>query len=70
MKVNMINPFISAAREELRMELGSDIERNAILLNKSAETSGEATAMLAVSGRSGAWCFTARRGRRPARWRS
>ena len=50
MKVDMINPFITAAREVLKVELGSDIERGTILLNKSAETSDEVTAMLAVTG--------------------
>jgi len=48
--VDMVNPFVAAAREVLRMELDEEIGRGKIRLTKSSDTSDEVTAMIAVTG--------------------
>lgn len=51
MKVDMVNPFIDAARDVLLAELASGVERGNISLQKTAKTSDEVTALVAVTGR-------------------
>lgn len=50
MKIDMVNPFVLAAREVLHAELDCDIERGKIQLLKSAVTHDDVTAMVAVTG--------------------
>ena len=50
MNVEMVNPFVSAAREVLRAELQTDVERGKIALNKSSKTEEDVTALIAVTG--------------------
>lgn len=50
MKVEFVNPFISAAREVLMKEAGSDVGRGKVYLHRSASTSHQVTAMIAVTG--------------------
>ena len=51
MRVDMVNPFVNAAREVLRAELHDEsIERGKLRLMRSGETSDDVSAMIAVSG--------------------
>ena len=50
MKVEFINPFVQAVTEVLESELGSPPERGNIGLQRSAYTSNEVTAVVAVAG--------------------
>jgi len=50
MKVEFINPFVQAVTEVLESELGSAPERGNIGLQRSAYTSNEVTAVVAVAG--------------------
>jgi chemotaxis protein CheX len=50
MRAEIINPFLQAASEVLESELGSAPQRGAIGLAKSAYTSDEVTAIVAVTG--------------------
>src|SRR5579859_2553606 len=50
MKVEFINPFVQAVTEVLESELGTAPERGIIGLQRSAYTSNEVTAVVAVAG--------------------
>jgi chemotaxis protein CheX len=50
MRVEFINPFVQAVTEVLESELGSAPERGSIGLQRSAYTSNEVTAVVAVAG--------------------
>src|SRR5450759_2948024 len=50
MKVEFINPFVQAVTEVLESELGNTPERGSIGLQRSAYTSNEVTAVVAVAG--------------------
>jgi chemotaxis protein CheX len=50
MRAEFINPFLQAASEVLASELGSAPERGNVGLQRSAYTSGEVTAVVAVTG--------------------
>ena len=50
MRAEIINPFLQAATEVLESELGSPPQRGAIGLQRSAYTSNEVTAVVAVTG--------------------
>ena len=50
MRVEFINPFVQAVTEVLESELGSAPERGNIGLQRSAYTSNEVTAVVAVAG--------------------
>jgi chemotaxis protein CheX len=50
MRAEVINPFLQAASEVLESELGSAPRRGAIGLQRSAYTSDEVTAVVAVTG--------------------
>lgn len=50
MKVEVINPFIQAAREVLESELGADPERGELHVRKSACTTNEVTTVVGVTG--------------------
>jgi chemotaxis protein CheX len=50
MRAEVINPFLQAASEVLESELGSPPRRGAIGLQRSAYTSDEVTAVVAVTG--------------------
>ena len=50
MRAEIINPFLQAASEVLESELGSPPQRGAIGLQRSAYTSNEVTAVVAVTG--------------------
>ena len=50
MKVEFVNPFVIAAREVLRQEIGCEVERGDLHLHKSAYTSHDVTAIIAVTG--------------------
>ena len=50
MRAEIINPFLQAATEVLASELGSPPQRGAIGLQRSAYTSNEVTAVVAVTG--------------------
>src|SRR6202165_6075869 len=50
MRVEFINPFVQAVTEVLESELGSVPERGSIGLQRSAYTSNEVTAVVAVAG--------------------
>jgi chemotaxis protein CheX len=50
MRADVINPFLQAASEVLEAELGSAPERGAIGLQRSAYTSDDVTAVVAVTG--------------------
>ena len=50
MRAEFINPFLQAATEVLESELGSRPQRGSIGLQRSAYTSDEVTAVLAVTG--------------------
>jgi chemotaxis protein CheX len=50
MRAEIINPFLQAASEVLESELGSPPRRGAIGLQRSAYTSDEVTAVVAVTG--------------------
>jgi chemotaxis protein CheX len=50
MKVEFINPFVQAVTEVLESELGTAPERGSIGLQRSAYTSNEVTAVVAVAG--------------------
>jgi chemotaxis protein CheX len=50
MRAEIINPFLQAASEVLESELGSTPKRGAIGLQRSAYTSDEVTAVVAVTG--------------------
>jgi chemotaxis protein CheX len=50
MRAEIINPFLQAATEVLESELGSPPRRGAIGLQRSAYTSNEVTAVVAVTG--------------------
>jgi chemotaxis protein CheX len=50
MRAEVINPFLQAASEVLESELGSPPQRGAIGLQRSAYTSDEVTAVVAVTG--------------------
>src|SRR5258708_19986502 len=50
MRAEIINPFLQAASEVLESELGSPPQRGAIGLQRSAYTSDEVTAVVAVTG--------------------
>src|SRR5579859_2836408 len=50
MRAEIINPFLQAASEVLESELGSPPERGTIGLQRSAYTSNEVTAVVAVTG--------------------
>jgi chemotaxis protein CheX len=50
MKVELVNPFITAAREVLAQEAGTEVIRGNIYLHRSVCTSHDVTAMIAVTG--------------------
>jgi chemotaxis protein CheX len=50
MRAEFINPFLQAATEVLSTELGSPPQRGAVGLQRSSYTSGEITAVVAVTG--------------------
>ncbi len=50
MRVEFVNPFVNAARAVLQHEIGCDIGRSDLRLHRSAYTSHEVTAMVAVTG--------------------
>src|ERR1700694_768594 len=50
MRVEFINPFVQAVTEVLESELGTAPERGSIGLQRSAYTSNEVTAVVAVTG--------------------
>jgi chemotaxis protein CheX len=50
MKVEFVNPFILAASEVLKAELGAEARRGEPRLQKSAFTTDEVTALVGVSG--------------------
>ena len=50
MRAEIINPFLQAASEVLESELGSPPQRGPIGLQRSAYTSNEVTAVVAVTG--------------------
>ena len=50
MRAEFINPFLQAATEVLETELGSAPRRGAVGLQRSAYTSDEVTAIVAVTG--------------------
>ena len=50
MRAEFINPFLQAASEVLESELGSAPRRGAVGLQRSAYTSDEVTAVVAVTG--------------------
>ena len=50
MRAEFINPFLQAATEVLESELGSQVKRGSIGLQRSAYTSDEVTAVVAVTG--------------------
>jgi chemotaxis protein CheX len=50
MRVEFINPFLQAATEVLSTELGSPPQRGKVGMQRSAYTSGEITAVVAVTG--------------------
>jgi chemotaxis protein CheX len=50
MRAEFINPFLQAATEVLSAELGAPPLRGAVGLQRSAYTSGEVTAVVAVTG--------------------
>jgi chemotaxis protein CheX len=50
MRAEFINPFLQAATEILESELGTAPERGNVGLQRSAYTSGEVTAVVAVTG--------------------
>ena len=50
MRAEFINPFLQAATEVLESELGEPVKRGTIGLQRSAYTSDEVTAVVAVTG--------------------
>ena len=50
MKVEIINPFIQAAREVLETELGADPDRGDLHVQKSACTTNEVTTVVGITG--------------------
>jgi chemotaxis protein CheX len=50
-KVEFVNPFIQAAREVLESELGGEVQRGNLRLQKSAFTTDEITALVGVTGK-------------------
>jgi len=50
MRAEFINPFLQAATEVLESELGSTPQRGSVGLQRSAYTSDEVTAVVAVTG--------------------
>lgn len=50
MRAEFINPFLQAASEVLESELGGQVKRGSIGLQRSAYTSDEVTAVVAVTG--------------------
>lgn len=50
MKVEFVNPFVAAARDVLKKEVGSDVQRGKVYLHRSPFTSHQVTAMIAVTG--------------------
>ena len=50
MRAEFINPFLQAATEVLESELGSTPQRGSIGLQRSAYTSDDVTAVVAVTG--------------------
>ncbi len=50
MRVEFVNPFLQAATEVLESELGSTPTRGSVGLQRSAYTSDEVTAVIAVTG--------------------
>ncbi|HEY8491241.1 MAG TPA: chemotaxis protein CheX [Dehalococcoidia bacterium] len=50
MKVEFVNPFVTAARDVLKQEVGSEVERGKVYLHRSPFTSHQVTAMIAVTG--------------------
>jgi chemotaxis protein CheX len=50
MKVEFVNPFVTAAREVIKKEVGAEVDRGKIYLHRSSITSHEITAMVAVMG--------------------
>jgi chemotaxis protein CheX len=50
MRAEFINPFVQAATDVLEFELGSTPERGTIGLQRSAYTTNEVTAVVAVTG--------------------
>ena len=50
MRAEVINPFLQAATEVLESELGTTPSRGSIGLQRSAYTSDEVTAVVAVTG--------------------
>ena len=51
MKVEFVNPFIQAASEVLESELGGEVQRGNLRLQKSAFTTNEITALVGVTGK-------------------
>jgi len=50
-KVEFVNPFIQAASEVLESELGGEVQRGNLRLQKSAFTTNEITALVGVTGK-------------------
>ena len=50
MNVEMVNPFVTAARDVLKAELDTEVERGKLALEKSCKTADEVTALIAVTG--------------------
>src|SRR5207244_8268475 len=50
MKVEFVNPFLQAASEVLDSELGGEVERGTLRLQKTASTTDEVTALVGVTG--------------------
>jgi chemotaxis protein CheX len=50
MKVEFVNPFLQAASEVLDSELGGEVERGTLRLQKTAFTTDEVTALVGVTG--------------------
>ena len=50
MRAEFVNPFVQAATEILENELGTEVDRGDARLQKSAYTTTEVTALIAVSG--------------------
>lgn len=50
MRVEFINPFIQAAKEVFASEIGGDIERGSLSLQRSAYTTRDVTTLIAITG--------------------
>lgn len=49
-KVELVNPFVTAAAEILRAETGTEVTRGSLTVERSAATTGDLTALLTLVG--------------------